>query len=373
VLGKAFDEAVAAERYDVARQVGKLAEASALKTRVAAAREEVDEKLTHLKQLEADYAKVKDALAVLETEPADPDANLAVGKYRCFVRGDWDGGLSNLALGGDATLKTLAEQELAQPDTAADQVKLADGWWELAEKHSGATKTQMQLRSRRWYEKAAPNLAGLAEVKVTKRLEQLAASERPDTGRTKLKETRPVNLLALIDVKRDAVVGTWRIWNDTLMSPKQGGARIQIPYVPPANYDLVVEVTRLDGVDSFNVALVGGGKQFAAYIDGWRSKASGLGLVDGKQPNNNPTRYSGRILTNGRKGTLVFSVREAGVQVSANGKTIVSWAEGFDRLSRDGDWTGPRTDCLLVGANKSVFQVHRMTLIPVTSPGRRKQ
>jgi len=367
VLGKAYDEAVAADRYDIARQLGKLAAAAAYETRDPIAKKSVADKLKRLSQLEADYAKIKDALAILETKPTHPDANLAVGKYRCFVRGDWENGLPNLALGSDPVLQKLAEQEVVMPDSASDQAKLADGWWEFAEKEKdAAAKKLMQQRAGYWYKKAAPSLTGLAQVRTKKRLEQLAKLEKTSTS----KDQKPVNLLALIDVKRDAVHGTWKTWEGTLVSPKLGGARLQIPYVPPAEYDVVVEVTRLDGPNGLTMGLVAGGRQFLATVDGWESKVSGLQLVDGKRADDNVTRFSSRVLTTGRKSTIVYNVRKAGVQMTAGGKRIVSWAGDFNRLSLAERWRVPKRDCLFVLTTSTVCQIHRMTLIPVKSSKR---
>jgi len=179
VLGKAYDEAVAADRYDIAREIGRLAADSAKKTRDPKAKSSVANKLKQLKQLEADYAKIKDALVVLETKPTDPEANLAVGKYRCFMRGDWDDGLPYLALGSDPALQKLAEQEVVQPDSAADQAKLADGWWSLAEQEKGDEKRRIVERAVFWYKASLPGLTGLAKTKVEKRLADIEREAAP--------------------------------------------------------------------------------------------------------------------------------------------------------------------------------------------------
>jgi len=104
-------------------------------------------------------------------------------QYRCFIRGDWENGVPNLALGSDAALRSLAEQEVVQPDTAAEQAELADGWWDAAAKEKGVIKTRMQLRAGSWYNEAVTDLAGLKKVRVTKRLEQLAEIEESTGGR----------------------------------------------------------------------------------------------------------------------------------------------------------------------------------------------
>jgi len=188
LLGAAFDEAVAADRFDIARQIGNLATTSANKTRDPIAKNSVDRKLKKLKRLEADYAQVKDALAVLETKPTDPQANLTVGKYRCFLRGDWENGLSNLALGSDAALKKVAEQEIVLPASGDDaegpappqaRADLGNAWWDLADAAAGIEQSAMYARAAYHYRQAAPHMSGLAGMRLKARLKDLASKD-PD-------------------------------------------------------------------------------------------------------------------------------------------------------------------------------------------------
>ena len=46
---------------------------------------------------------------MLKKTPDDPKANEAVGRYNCFLKGDWQEGLPQLAAGADGQLKQLAE------------------------------------------------------------------------------------------------------------------------------------------------------------------------------------------------------------------------------------------------------------------------
>ena len=55
--------------------------------------------------------EVRVALATLKTNPTDPEANLVVGKYHCFVKDEWEKGLPMLLKGNDAALKELATAE----------------------------------------------------------------------------------------------------------------------------------------------------------------------------------------------------------------------------------------------------------------------
>jgi hypothetical protein len=65
--------------------------------------------------------------AKLKTAPDDPAANLAVGSYYCFSKGDWPRGLPLLAKGSDANLKQPAMLELSAPSKPDDVNRLADG------------------------------------------------------------------------------------------------------------------------------------------------------------------------------------------------------------------------------------------------------
>ena len=90
-----------------------------------------------------------------------------------------------LALGGDATLKALALREMEGPAEAAEQVKLGDGWWNLAGKEAGAAQKNLQGRAGYWYNKALPGLLGLVKDKSEKRVAEVAkmeiATDKPST------------------------------------------------------------------------------------------------------------------------------------------------------------------------------------------------
>ena len=51
----------------------------------------------------------------LAENPADADANLALGKFHALTRGDWPQALPRLALGSDPQLRKLADLALWEP------------------------------------------------------------------------------------------------------------------------------------------------------------------------------------------------------------------------------------------------------------------
>jgi hypothetical protein len=169
----AVDDAIADDEFDAAARLLKVAKPAATRSKTVALVRAVEARSSDVELLQGEAERVKAALAVLEKQPDDADANLAVGKYRCLLKGQWEKGLPNLAKSGDATLKALAVKDLAGPDQAAAQLEVADGWYDLAAGVKGLVKLHLQRRAHHWYQEAAPGLAGLDKTRVEKRLEEL--------------------------------------------------------------------------------------------------------------------------------------------------------------------------------------------------------
>jgi len=172
-----IDEAVDKDDFVAAKYLGGLALDAARSGRDGQLVKRIVARNKEVEGIAEAYAEIKDALLRLKDNPVDPEANLAVGRYHCFFTGNWDRGLSMLALGDDAALKDLAAKELADEP---ESLGLGDGWWELASTQSGVYRERALERAYAWYKTAAPKLsAGLARSKVDKRLESIRA-ELPD-------------------------------------------------------------------------------------------------------------------------------------------------------------------------------------------------
>src|SRR5262249_11506693 len=139
----------------------------ALATRVAARNKEVV-------ALTKAHEALKGASDTLRQQPDEPGANLVLGKFTCFAKGDWKKGLPMLVKGSDENLNTLAEKDLAKPTDGGERVSVGDGWWELAETEVvKARKAKIRQRAAYWYRLARPSLQGLALTKIDRRLESL--------------------------------------------------------------------------------------------------------------------------------------------------------------------------------------------------------
>jgi hypothetical protein len=125
------------------------------------------------------YARFLDAQKTLAEKPDDPDANLAEGQFYCFFKNDeksWTLGLPLLAKGSNATLKALAQAELAsgrEASNAAEKVKLGDLWYQAASAADASRRADILRRAAYWYRAALPDLAGFTKSKSRWRLEDI--------------------------------------------------------------------------------------------------------------------------------------------------------------------------------------------------------
>lgn len=154
------------------------AQASMLASKIALASRDVALK-TRAKEMELRVHDARRELNIvvaaankLKTKPDDPDANLLVGRYLCFIQGNWDEGLPHLAKGTDKKLADLAARDQEDPSDPTRMVALADAWWDLPD-----TKETPQKQSRRraayWYEQALPKLAADKKPRVEQRLAEI--------------------------------------------------------------------------------------------------------------------------------------------------------------------------------------------------------
>ncbi len=98
------------------------------------------------------FERVKQFENILRNQPSDPEANLAVGKFLCFIKNDWETGLPLMAHATNEPLKTVVATEINEkPKTADQQIALADLWKNLGASADEPDKAGCQQRARYWY------------------------------------------------------------------------------------------------------------------------------------------------------------------------------------------------------------------------------
>lgn len=301
-------------------------------------------------------------LAKLKETPDDPAANLAVGRYRCLMKGDWENGLPMLAKGSDAALKTAAIFELSNPTSNDEVVHLGDLWWE-----AGAKQTDTMYRAALYshasvhYSKAIEKVTGLRKVQIEKRIAEAAKVNSGASAKAASAQPGVVNLLKLIDIKRDCVEGQW---NDgepvatSLNSPPKGNARLAIRYQPPEEYDFHIEFTRKAGVPN-TVLIFTHGNHRCVWLAGWENRLQGFETIGGADAGRNSTSVKGPSIADvGRRYSSVVQVRKTGIAAYLDGNLIAEYKTDGSDLGLKGRWSiGENPLGLGTSGNDTVFHV----------------
>ncbi|MBN2025084.1 MAG: hypothetical protein JW809_20070 [Pirellulales bacterium] len=109
----------------------------------------------------------------LAREPGNAAASLMVGRYLCFVRGDWRRGCEQLAQGVDGRLRYLASQEQKGADSPEAMVALADAWWNAARSAPSDFRADYYARARHWYRRSERQLPDAPRARVQARLAEI--------------------------------------------------------------------------------------------------------------------------------------------------------------------------------------------------------
>jgi hypothetical protein len=127
----------------------------------------------HVNEMNRQVKVIIAAADKLKARPDDAEANLTVGRYWCFLRGNFEEGLPLLAKGSDSQLADLARQDLSAPQNPKAMLKLADAWWNLPDSLQAPQRRSRQ-RAAHWYGVALPQLQG-AEMQTAR--QRLASTQ----------------------------------------------------------------------------------------------------------------------------------------------------------------------------------------------------
>jgi hypothetical protein len=153
-----------------------------------------------------EFRLVKEHEQTLLSKPDDPEANALLGRYECFVRGDWEKGLPMLAKGNDEKLKTLANLEQKKNRSSTDLMALANGWYEHGKDQAEPLQLRSYQRAKDWYKKAEP--VGIAKVLADKNLAVIEKAIKGHEERTRPKVRYPLTgfMAAAADYRFDVYV-----------------------------------------------------------------------------------------------------------------------------------------------------------------------
>ncbi len=180
-----------------------------------------------------------------------------------------------------------------------------------------------------------------------------------------------IELLPLVDPEKDGVSGQWTKGEGGLTSPKQYGARIELPYSPPEEYDLTTIVEPLDEPNGLILGQRSGGQRFLVLLGyaAGETQQSAIENIDGRNVGNAST-VAGPVFVKGRPAQVICSVRKTGVTVRVDGHIVIDWTGEPKQLGLGEYWETPHTDLLFLGAYDCRYRVSRVTLTPVSGAGK---
>lgn len=199
------------------------------------------------------------------------------------------------------------------------------------------------------------------------------ATELASKAVAKSQPKESIDLLTLVDPERDAVAGEWQVVDGRLESPKRFGARLEIPFEPPAEYELTVIATPLDEPNGLILGQLMNGHRFVTLINHnvqQDKAASALENVDGQNVRNNATTLMADLLQKDRPSQTIVTVRKDSVVVRCDGRTIIDWEGKPEQLSLGDYWETPNKNALFLGAYDCRYRFSRVSLAPISGTGK---
>lgn len=212
-----------------------------------------------------------------------------------------------------------------------------------------------------------------ADTSLLPRIETADLSPEKHQNRSPAGLTESIDLLPMIDVDKDAVSGKWVKADGFLESPKQFGARIEIPFEPPSEYELTVVATPLDEPNGLLLGQLMSGHRFLTLVNHnvrQDKPASALENVDGKNVSGNATAIMAELLKKDRPSQIIVTVRGGSVVVRCDGKTIIDWRGKPEQLSLGDYWKTPNSNALFLGAYDCRYRFSRVSIASLSGEGK---
>lgn len=183
---------------------------------------------------------------------------------------------------------------------------------------------------------AQPSPRGLTrqhEETAAPRTENALPNEGPPPATAPQTWAEAVDLLKLVNVDRDTVSGAWGMVNGTLRCDAAEPARLEIPYIPPKEYDFRIVFT-VPVAGCVGQVLYANGHQFGWYMGAYVNTFAGFQMIDGKAMPENPTGVKVcQFLQPDRQYTALVEVRKDGVKAYVDGKLLSQWSTDYHDMS----------------------------------------
>jgi hypothetical protein len=374
-VGAVLEQVIRDDQYGVALELTDLALASAKKASDADLVKQWLRRQQTVRTKADAHAKVKDAFEALNAAPTDPAANEQVGRFLCFVKGDWARGLPMLALADAGKLRDVATLDLKGTDKPPEQAALADAWFDLAETLEPEEKNGAQLRAADYYRRAADSLSAIPKRRAENRVTEIAAANSPFV------KDEWIEVLDFVDLnKKDGKwnqEGKWVREGLSLVSDGRGGTYFAIPVAVDGSYELEVTFTHNGGWEGMNVSLSHpcNGANFQLNS---RGETSGLSRVEDRESANQDgklrvARYPlQKERVNKLKITVLRDAANVAVAAEMNNARYFRWNGLASKLSEPEVTQSPKKlqGRFVFGGWDSKLSIHSVRLKSKVTPAR---
>ena len=185
--------------------------------------------------------------------------------------------------------------------------------------------------------------------------------------------TGAIDLLKLVEVRRDVQVGSWTVADQRLISDATPFAKLQLPYQPPEEYDFRIVFARGAGNGDVNQLLSHNGKPFVWKMGANQNSIFAFDKIGDQPFHNNPsTTRAVRCLITGRKYTAVVKVRNTGVKAYLDDQLISQYKTDYSDMSaaaEDG-WALSDPKSLGVGSWSSPTIFFNIDVLEISGAGK---
>jgi serine/threonine protein kinase len=162
----------------------------------------------------------------------------------------------------------------------------------------------------------------------------------------------------------------WLQRDGGLLSPRGAQRLLPLPWLPPAEYDLVCSFKRLYPSGSLSLLFDIGGRQASLVLSGDSDLRMGFELVDGEPVEENGTqRILAEPLTPARRVTVTLRVRRDGLTALLGSKEICHLATTGSNLKLEPGWALPKGHLLGVGTRTTQVAIYKLAISEISGSG----
>jgi hypothetical protein len=219
---------------------------------------------------------------------------------------------------------------------------------------------------------ADPTAASFKNIRV-KELGQAGRTSARDAApdAAPAQKNRSIDLLKLLDPATDAVSGNWTLEEGKLTCTPSPAARVELPYVPPEEYDFEVVLQRGATGNHLGMLCVVEGHRFGWFVGAIKNTTCGFALVDGKKLDRNvTTKVVDQWFVTGQTHTAIVKVRKDHVEGYFDGKLVSSYQTNYGDMSLPPGSKLRRNDTLAIGADYCTVTIQSIQVMEITGKGR---